>query len=83
MNNLVTKKIFSNIPSQAVPIDFVRPLSYEFRVVETVEDGRVTKVGLQFQVWEHDEFGSGIVKQYWQDVPRVQMDKNGTLIINP
>ncbi len=60
---------------------FVKPLSYEFRVAETVEDGKVTKVKLQVQVWEHDEYGSGVVKQYWQDVPRAQFDKDGNALI--
>ncbi len=60
---------------------FVKPLSYEFRVHETVEDGKITKVKLQVQIWEHDEYGSGIVKQRWQDVPRAQFDKDGNAII--
>ena len=73
-----------SLPVQTLPqqyASFVKPLSYEFRVHETVEDGKVTKVKLQVQVWEHDEYGSGIVKQYWQDVPRAQFDKNGTALI--
>jgi len=51
-----------------------KPLSYEFRVVEHVENGNIVKVGLQYQVWEHDNYGAGIVKQTWSDVPRVQKD---------
>ena len=72
------------LPIQTLPqqyASFVKPLSYEFRVHETVEDGKVTKVKLQVQVWEHDEYGSGIVKQYWQDVPRAQFDKDGNAIL--
>lgn len=72
-----------SLPIQTLPqqyASFVKPLSYEFRVHETVEDGKVTKVKLQVQIWEHDEYGSGIVKQYWQDVPRVQFDKNGVML---
>ena len=79
---LTNKKIYppaAQIP--AMPIDFVKPLSYEFRVAETVDDNsKVTKVSLQVQVWEHDEFGSGVVKQRWQDVPRFKFDKNGTML---
>ena len=74
-----------SLPVQTLPqqyASFVKPLSYEFRVHETVEDGKVTKVKLQVQVWEHDEYGSGIVKQYWKDVPRAQFDKNGNAIIS-
>ena len=74
-----------SLPIQTLPqqyASFVKPLSYEFRVHETVEDGKVTKVKLQVQIWEHDEYGSGIVKHYWQDVPRAQFDKNGNAIIS-
>jgi hypothetical protein len=51
-----------------------KPLSYEFRVVEHVEDGKIVKVGLQYQVWEHDNYGSGQIKIGWSDVKRVQKD---------
>ena len=74
-----------SLPIQTLPqqyASFVKPLSYEFRVHETVENGKVTKVKLQVQVWEHDEYGSGIVKHYWQDVPRAQFDKDGNAIIS-
>jgi len=79
---LTNKKIYPpSVQLPAIPIDFVKPVSYEFRVAETVDDsGKVIKVSLQMQVWEHDEFGSGTVKQYWQDVPRVKFDKNGTML---
>lgn len=60
------------IPQSSVMV--ARPLSYEFRVVEHVENGNIVKVGLQYQVWEHDNYGAGIVKQTWSDVPRVQKD---------
>ena len=80
MNSLITKQIYTNpIPSQ--PIPFVKPLSYEFRVVEHIDsNGKVERVALQVEVWEHDEFGVGNVKIYWSDVPRVKMH-NGTLVI--
>jgi hypothetical protein len=81
---LTSKKIYA-MPHQPVsmPIDFVKPLSYEFRVAEIVDDnGKVETVKLQMQVWEHDEFGSGAVKHYWRDVPRQRFDKNGTLLIS-
>jgi hypothetical protein len=66
-------------PQQYAP--FVKPLSYEFRVAEIVDDsGNVEKVKLQVQVWEHDEYGSGTVKVFWHDVPRTKMDKNGVIL---
>ena len=82
MMNLTTKQIFPPVPSpMAVP--FVKPLSYEFRVAETVDDsGKVTKVSLQIQTWEHDELGNGNVKFGWIDVPRFKFDKNGTMLIS-
>lgn len=82
MTQLIIKKIYATpAPPQAIPIDFVKPLSYEFRVVEDVNsEDKVIKVRLQVQVWEHDEFGSGNVKQWWADVPRIKM-KDGVEII--
>ena len=83
MSQLTTKQIIlpvQTLPQQYAP--FVKPLSYEFRVAEFVDDaGNIEKVKLQVQVWEHDEYGSGTVKQYWQDVPRQKFDRNGTALI--
>ena len=65
----------------ALTVQFVKPVSYEFRVAETVdENGKVLKVALQMQVWEHDEYGSGVVKQYWSEVPRVKFSKDGVML---
>ena len=78
---LTTKQMclpVQSLPQQYAP--FVKPVSYEFRVAETVEAGKITKVKLQVQVWEHDEYGSGTVKQYWHDVPRMQFDKDGNVL---
>lgn len=50
-----------------------KPLSYEFRVAEFIKDGKVEKVGLQVQVWEHDNYGVGHVAQDWTTVERVQI----------
>lgn len=76
---LTAKKIYAT--ATALPVDFVKPLSYEFRVAETVDDdGKILSVKLQVQVWEHDEFGIGTVKQPWYDVPRAKFDKNGAIL---
>ena len=81
MHTLTTKQIFPPLPQQqAMPVPFVKPLTYEFRVAEIVEDGVVTSVKLQVQTFEHDEYGSGVMKQYWTDVPRVKMDKIGNFL---
>lgn len=60
------------VPNSSVMV--AKPLSYEFRVVEHMKDGEIVKVGLQYQVWEHDNYGAGFVKQTWTDVVRVQKD---------
>lgn len=60
------------VPQSSVQLP--KPLSYEFRVVEHVKDGQIVKVGLQYQVWEHDNYGVGCVKHGWTDVTRVQKD---------
>lgn len=82
MSMLTAKQIALPVvahPQQMAP--FVKPLSYEFRVAEIVDaTGKVEKVKLQVQVWEHDEYGSGVVKSFWNDVPRVKMDKDGLII---
>jgi hypothetical protein len=76
MTTLTSKLIYITQPSTppALPVQFVKPLSYEFRVAEFIDNkNTVIKVGLQVQVMEHDEYGAGIVKQYWKDVERVQV----------
>ena len=78
MQTLMTKQLWLTTPP-ATSFPFVKPLSYEFRVAEIIEDGVVT-VKLQVQVFEHDEFGSATLKQYWNDVPRIKMDKNGNFL---
>ena len=67
------------LPQQYAP--FVKPVSYEFRVAEHYgHDGKIAKVFLQMQIWEHDEYGSGTVKQFWHDVPRIKIDADGGII---
>ena len=82
---LTTKPIYVTPPIPSTPppitIQFVKPLSYEFRVAEVVDkDGKIISVKLQMQVYEHDEYGSSIVKQYWSDVPRYKFDETGEMI---
>ena len=71
---LNTKNIYAITPQPvAAPIQFVKPLSYEFRVAEYTKDDKITKVRLQVQIWEHDDFGGGIVIQDWKDVERIPL----------
>jgi hypothetical protein len=50
------------------------PLSYEFQVVEYVEDGQVTKVALQVKRNTHDQYGNIKIDGTWVDVPRVKIE---------
>ena len=69
---LTTKSVFPPIPTlQPLPVPFVKPLSYEFRVAEIVEDGVVKSVKLQVQTFEHDEFGVGVA--FWGPLPIPQI----------
>lgn len=82
MSQLTQKYItLPAVQAPAATAPFVKPVSYDFRVAEFVDDeGKVEKVKLQMQIWEHDEYGSGTVKTYWHDVPRIKIDKNGSII---
>ena len=79
MITLTCKQIYLPVPppAQTPPaqsISFPSPLSYEFRVAEHIgADGNIAKVGLQVQVIEHDQYGVGVIKQYWTDVERVKI----------
>ncbi len=60
------------VPQSSVTL--VKPLTYDFRVVEHVDNsGNITKVGLQYRMWEHDNYGTGNVVQDWTDVERVRI----------
>jgi hypothetical protein len=81
MLNLNSKQIFVTPP--AMPVQFVKPLTYEFRVAEHLnEDNNVERVGLQVQIHEHDEYGVPIIRVGWMDVPRVKL-KNGVAWFPP
>lgn len=87
MITLNTKQIFVTPSTPAVPpampVQFAKPLSYEFRVAEHLDaNDNVERVGLQVQVYEHDEYGSGIIRVNWIDVPRVKL-KDGVIWIPP
>ena len=79
---LTSKQVSITVPTPATQYaQFVKPVSYEFRVAEVVDkEGKIVTVKLQMQVWEHDEYGSGIVKQYWSDVPRYKFSEGGEML---
>lgn len=81
---LNTKQLYiaQPVPIQqpSLQVAFAKPVSYEFRVAEHLDaEGKITKVGLQVQVWEHDEYGAGNIVQFWSDVPRVKI-KDGVIV---
>lgn len=84
MTSLQTDQVYLPVPPQPTPppaqsFTFPKPLSYEFRVAEHIDDeGKILKVGLQVQVWQHDQYGAGNVIQTWTDVQRVKL-KDGIL----
>lgn len=60
------------VPQSSVTM--AKPISYNFRVAEYMDSkGAIAKVGLQYQIWEHDNFGIGHVIQGWTDVDRVKL----------
>ena len=61
-------------PQPAPSITMPEPISYEFQVVEHVDDaGKITKVALQVRRHTHDQYGSVKIFGTWEDVPRVRM----------
>lgn len=56
-----------------------KPVSYEFRVLEVVDGDKIIKVKLQYKIWEHDNYGIGLMRQDWTDVERVQVPNVATV----
>ena len=77
---LSTLQIFPPVPQPITPpqppaITIPAPLSYEFRVVEIVENNKITSVELQVKVNQHDQWGNVSIHGTWNPVPRVQITK--------
>ena len=62
-------------PPPPPAITIPAPLSYEFRVVEIVENNKITSVELQVKVNQHDQWGGVSIHGTWNPVPRVQITK--------
>ena len=76
MNSIPTLSVYPPAPASVVPppISFPTPLSYEFQVVEHLDENNViTKVALQVKVNYHDQYGNITTNGTWNDVPRVQL----------
>ena len=64
-----------------VATKFVKPLSYEFRVVENLDkDGNISKVALEHRIFEHDEHGYHTTLSDWMEVPRIRRDHTGLIL---
>lgn len=60
------------VPQSSVMV--VKPVSYEFRVAEFVnEKDEIIRVGLQVATFEHDNYGVRQLVQDWTDVERVRI----------
>ena len=83
MNQTLTTNTYFGIapmqpPTPPTPsITMPEPISYEFQVVEYVEDNKIVKVALQYRRHTHDQYGNIKMHGTWEDVPRVQY-QNGT-----
>ena len=78
--NLTTNTFFGSVPPtppiqtpMAPSITMPEPISYDFQVVEHVEDGKITRVALQVKRNTHDQYGNIKIHGTWQDVPRVRI----------
>ena len=75
--NLNTKTVHT----PQVATMFVKPLSYEFRVIENLDkDGNISKVALEYRIFEHDEHGYPIILYEWMEVPRIRRDHTGLIL---
>lgn len=55
------------------PIAIVKPVSYQFQVVEYMKDDKIVKVELQAQATTHDEYGNVLTSSGFKAVPRIQL----------
>lgn len=71
-NNVISGSYKTEIPAPFVEVN--KTLQYEFRVLESVKNGEVTKVGLQVKTYEVDHYGSRLMLADWTDVERVRLE---------
>ena len=79
--SLMTNTFFGAVPPTpmtpptppAPSFTFPNPISYDFQVVEQIEDGKITKVALQYKRNTHDQYGNITIHGTWEDVPRVRI----------
>jgi hypothetical protein len=61
-------------PPAAPQITLPDPLSYEFQVIEYVENAKVVKVELQIKQNVHDQWGNIKITGNWTTVPRIKVN---------
>lgn len=71
-NKLETQIYTPPIPSPT-PMTIVKPVSYQFQVVEYMKDDKIVKVELQAQATTHDENGNVMYSSGFKPVPRIQL----------
>lgn len=75
-NKLDTQQYFLSAPPAPPPpppMTIVKPMSYQFQVVEFMEDDKTVKVELQVQCTTHDEYGNVMFSSGFVPVPRVKL----------
>ena len=74
-NKLETQSYTPPQPIQPapMPITIVKPVSYQFQVVEYMKDDKIVKVELQAQATTHDENGNIMYSSGFKPVPRIQL----------
>lgn len=74
-NKLDSQQYFLPVqpPPPAQSITAVKPISYQFQVVEYTENDKIVKVELQAQLTTHDEYGNVVFSSGFVAVPRVQI----------
>lgn len=71
-NKLDTQSYSQPMPPP-IPMTIVKPVSYQFQVVEYMKDDKVIKVELQAQATTHDENGNVMYSSGFKPVPRIQL----------
>ena len=71
--SVIQQTTFSPPPPPSWSVTMPDPISYEFRVVEYMKDGKIDKVALQVCMHTHDQYGNIKLHGTWQGVPRIQL----------
>lgn len=77
MNHIPTMSVMIPVTPQTPPpaqsLTLPYPVSYDFQVVEYVDDNdKVVRVALQVKQNQHDQYGNVYVHGTWNDVPRIK-----------